>query len=81
MDLNKLNPHEFKIIRDTILFVFGLAGIAYETVVVHVDRPTLLVLFGACIGLPAFLHKDESQTHKINDADNKPVEDEKEVLQ
>jgi hypothetical protein len=50
-----------RITRDLVLFTFGLAGIAYETVVVHVDRPSLLFVFGACIGLPAFLHADEKK--------------------
>ncbi len=50
---------KFTVTRDSVLFVFGLAGIVYETVVMQTERPTLLVLFGACIGLPAFLRKDE----------------------
>ena len=60
------SPHEtggarrrFRITRDGILFVFGLAGIVYETVANHGDNPTLLILFGAMCGLPAFLHLDE----------------------
>lgn len=72
--------HQQKVIRDTVLFVFGLVGIAYETVVVSVDRPTLLVLFAACVGLPAFLHKDESQAEKMKEADTHKVEDEKEII-
>lgn len=50
-----------RVSRDTILFVVGLAGIAYETLVTGGDRPTLLVLFGAMIGLPAFLRTDEKK--------------------
>jgi hypothetical protein len=45
--------------RDTIIFLLGIAGIIYETVVENGDKPTLLILFGAMIGLPAFLHGDE----------------------
>lgn len=33
----------------------GLAGITYQTVWQSADRPTLLLLFGAMIGLPSFL--------------------------
>ena len=44
--------------RDGVLFVTGLAGIIYETVVAHGDRPTLLVVFSAMCGLPAFLKVD-----------------------
>lgn len=49
----------FQVSRDTIIFLFGIAGIVYETIVSNGDRPTLLILFGAMIGLPAFLHGDE----------------------
>lgn len=50
--------------RDLVLFVFGLGGIVYETIVDHTDRPTLLILFGAMVGLPAFLHTDERRNKK-----------------
>ena len=46
-------------IRSGVLFVVGIAGIAYETLVEHIERPTLLILFAAMIGLPAFLGLDE----------------------
>jgi hypothetical protein len=41
------------------LFVTGLLGILHETFISGVDRPGLLVLFGAMVGLPAFLRNDE----------------------
>lgn len=44
--------------RDTVLFVIGLLGVAHETLVNDADRPTLLLLFAAMIGLPAFIGKD-----------------------
>lgn len=50
---------QFRVTRDGILFVTGLAGIIYETVINHGDNPTLLILFAAMCGLPAFLHADE----------------------
>lgn len=46
-------------IRTAILFVCGLAGVAYETLVAGGDRPTLLILFAAMLGLPLFLRTDE----------------------
>jgi hypothetical protein len=46
-------------VRDSIIFGVGIAGIIYETVFQQVDRPTLLVLFAAMVGLPAFLRGDE----------------------
>lgn len=41
-----------RITRDLVLFVFGLGGIAHETIRVQVDRPYLLLLFGWMTGLP-----------------------------
>ncbi len=41
-----------RITRDLVLFVFGLGGIAHETLRVHIDRPYLLLLFGWMTGLP-----------------------------
>lgn len=46
-------------LRDAVLFSAGLAGVAYETIFVQADRPTLLLLFAAMMGLPAFLRTDE----------------------
>lgn len=43
---------------NNVLRVVGLAGVAHETLVNNVDRPTLLLLFAAMIGLPAFINKD-----------------------
>jgi hypothetical protein len=40
----------------------GLVGIAHETFFTHEDRPTLLILFAAMIGLPAFLRLDERRS-------------------
>lgn len=45
--------------RNTVLLVVGLLGVAHETLVNNTDRPTLLLLFAAMIGLPAFINKDE----------------------
>ncbi len=48
-------------LRDVVLFIVGLAGIVYVTVTDGGDRPTLLILFGGMIGLPAFLRVDEKK--------------------
>lgn len=45
--------------RDGVLFLVGLAGIIHETLLSDSDRPTLLLLFAAMVGLPAFLRQDE----------------------
>jgi hypothetical protein len=41
--------------RNTLLFTGGLLGVAHETLLQHAERPTLLILFAAMMGLPAFL--------------------------
>lgn len=56
-----LSDLSFPLIRDILLFVGGMAGVFYETVFVKVDRPTLLLLFAAMLGLPAFLQANESR--------------------
>lgn len=50
-----------KISRDTVLFTAGLLGVLHETVISTQDRPTLLLLFAAMMGLPAFLRADEAR--------------------
>lgn len=45
--------------RDIALFTGGLAGVGYETLGRDIDRPTLLLLFAAMMGLPAFFPKGE----------------------
>ena len=45
-------------IRDIALFVAGLAGVAHETLIEKADRPQLLLLFAAMIGLPSVLRRN-----------------------
>ena len=53
-------------VRTAVLFVVGLVGVGYETLVGQGDRPTLLILFAAMMGLPLFLKADEkSLTAKV----------------
>lgn len=49
----------WKNVRDIVLFVAGLAGVFHETVMAATERPTLLLMFAAMMGLPAFLRTDE----------------------
>jgi hypothetical protein len=51
-------------IRDTILFVVGVAGVVYETLAEQVDRPYLLAAFLGMVGLPVFIRKDERDDDK-----------------
>ncbi len=48
-------------VRGTALFLAGLMGVAYETLVGQADRPTLLITFAAMMGLPLFLKADETK--------------------
>lgn len=47
-------------LRDIGLFLGGVAGVFHETVLSHGERPTLLILFAAMMGLPAFLRPQEA---------------------
>ncbi len=55
--------------RDVILFTFGLLGIGYETLAQGAERPTLLLLFAAMVGLPVFLKGDEKAQQQKGDTD------------
>lgn len=45
-------------IRSAALFLGGMAGVFHETLLTSgTERPTLLILFAAMMGLPAFLGK------------------------
>lgn len=42
-------------IRNVILFFGGLLGVGFEAVARSGERPSLLLLYAAMMGLPAFL--------------------------
>ena len=46
-------------VRDAVLFITGLVGVIHEALYVEKPRETLLLLFAAMMGLPAFLRWDE----------------------
>jgi len=46
-------------LRDVLLFFGGIAGVVNEAIFQDVERPTLLLLYAAMMGLPAFLRSDE----------------------
>lgn len=52
-------PKDAKEARTWILFAGGFSGVVYETIVAQIDRPTLLVIFAAMMGLPLFLKRDD----------------------
>lgn len=51
-------------IRDVLLLLGGLAGMAYEAVS-GLERPTLIVGYLAMMGLTAFLRSDEAQAGNV----------------
>lgn len=55
---------KFRLTRDAVIFIVGLIGIIHEAFFTSGDRPTLLILFAAMIGLPAFLRLDERREDK-----------------
>lgn len=57
--MTKLRNMTGKQVRDWMLFLGGLVGTAYETIVAEVDRPSLLAVFAGMMGLPLFLRRDE----------------------
>lgn len=48
--------NNWPLLRDLTLFVAGLLGVMHETLVSRVERPSLLLIFAAMMGLPAFLN-------------------------
>lgn len=43
-----------------------MLGVAHETLLQHSERPTLLILFAAMMGLPAFLTSTEIFPHEAD---------------
>lgn len=51
--------YKWKVARDILLFFGGMIGVANEAFFQATTDPTLLILFGAMMGLPAFLRRDD----------------------
>lgn len=73
--MSRRGARRLRVSRDSILFAVGLLGIAYETILEGGDKPTLLILFGAMVGLPAFLRTDEKAKAAADTAETKPAID------
>lgn len=50
--------------RDIVLFVGGFIGVFHEAILTTTDRPSLLVVFAAMMGLPAFLKGSGKEDRK-----------------
>lgn len=55
---------QWKIVRDTTMFLAGLGGFVHEVIVKGQDRPTLLIASLTLMGVPFFLRKDEDEDEK-----------------
>lgn len=62
-----------RVSRDTILFIAGLTGLGYETVIANAEKPTLIIAFVGMLGLPLFIRGDEARRN--GKSDDKPKED------
>jgi hypothetical protein len=60
-DRDRFDSATLRKLRSIALFVVGLGGIVYEIAIDHAERPTLLILLSAMVGLPAFLKTDEKR--------------------
>lgn len=56
----------FPQLRDPVLFVAGLLGVAHETLIAPEPRWSLLVIFGAMMALPIPLRADEARRNGGN---------------
>jgi len=54
----KVRRKNFRVTRDLVLRIGGTIGILHEEFFSTTEKPTLIILYGAMIGLPAFLHLD-----------------------
>lgn len=48
-----------RVTRDVVLFVMGAAGIVHETVFTRQERPVLIILFAAMVGLTGVIRSTE----------------------
>lgn len=52
---------KWKFIRDTTMFLAGLAGFAHELIIQEQERSTLIFACLALMGVPFFLRRDEKE--------------------
>jgi hypothetical protein len=52
---------DYRVLRDPVLFIVGLLGVGHETLIALEPRWSLLLIFGAMMGLPPVLRADEAR--------------------
>ena len=56
------SPSRWSWVNERVLMrLFGAAGLAHETLLRDLDRPTLLAIFAGLLGLPEFLRLDRKR--------------------
>ena len=53
-----------------LLFFGGMIGVANEAFFQQTTDPSLLILYGAMMGLPAFLQRDEKDRDTENESEH-----------
>jgi len=66
--VNQRRKKHLTISRDTLLFVVGLALTINEGLFRKAERPSLLILYGAMMSLPAYLQAATTRKAKKEDA-------------
>lgn len=61
MALSRLKETDW---QSKVLFLAGLGGFLHELILRTADRPTLLLMCGGMMGLPAFISKDSKTGEK-----------------
>lgn len=65
----------YRLTRDGVLFGLGIAGIINEEFIrAGAERPSLLVLLGGLVGLPAILRADEVRRRLMQERDAERAE-------
>ena len=62
--MTALKPSK-RLTRDGVMFVAGLGLLGHETLITAGERPTLIIAALGLMGLPVFLHSDESVSKKL----------------
>lgn len=66
---NTPSPGEewYKLVRDIVLFVAGLLGVAYEAITPGETRIPLLVMYATMLGLPAIFRFPQQSQKDMTD--------------
>lgn len=66
-----MSKENYQFVRDSLLFLGGLAGVVHETVMATSERPALLMLFAVMMGLTAYARTDDARKKNGKAEDDK----------